>query len=219
MPKLKRSSSSQASSKAKKQRMERLQVAERRQKDLGHTSDGNAGRRCEGERRLRNTEARRIAHLDPQRRQEEQIRDSAARRRLRLEDAQRRQEEQARDTAARQRVRLEDPERRQEEQARDTPAHRLVREDPIRRMEEQQQNMLQHREARSDQGYRTQEQQINNARRQQVRAGRQANFRALNYHPDNFFSTTNVGLLSVECQKCGALKFSKETVAQKAMLC
>ena len=37
-----------------------------------------------------------------------------------------------------------------------------------------------------------------------VRAGRQANFRALNYHPDNFFST-------VECQKCEALKFSKET--------
>ena len=73
-------------------------------------------------------------------------------------------------------------------------------------MEERHQDTLQHREARSDQEYRTQEQQINNARRQQVRAGRQANFRALNYHPDNFFSTTNVGLLSVECQKCGALK-------------
>ena len=78
-------------------------------------------------------------------------------------------------------------------------------------MEEQQRNLLQHREARSDQEYRTQEQQINNARRQQVRAGRQANLRALNYQADNFVNTTNVGTLSVECQKCGALKFSKET--------
>ena len=192
MPKLKRSSSSKATSKAKKQkRMERLQAAERRQQDLGDTSDQNhdAGLECKERRRDRNTEARRNARLDPERRQEERIRDLVARRRLRQED----------------------PERRQEEQVRNTEAHRIAREDPIRRMEERQQNTLQHREARSDPEYRAQEQQINNTRRQQVRQGRQANFRALNYHPDNFLNTTNVGLLSVECQKCGALKISKET--------
>ena len=78
-------------------------------------------------------------------------------------------------------------------------------------MEQQQQDLIQHREARADPEYRAQEQQVNNARRQQIRAGRQASFRALNYQPDNFVSTTSVSLLSVECQNCGALKFSKET--------
>ena len=78
-------------------------------------------------------------------------------------------------------------------------------------MEQQQRDLIQHREARADPEYRAQEQQVNNARRQQVRAGRQASFRALNYQPDNFVTTTSVGLLSVECQNCGALKFSKET--------
>ena len=94
---------------------------------------------------------------------------------------------------------------------RNTVAHRVAREDPIRRMEQQQRDLIQHQEARADPQYSAQEQQANNARRQQVRAGRQANFRALNYQPDNFVNTTSVGLLNVQCQNCGALKFSKET--------
>ena len=101
--------------------------------------------------------------------------------------------------------------RRQEEQIRNTEAHRVAREDPVRRMEQQQQDLIQYQEARADPQYSAQEQQANNARRQQVRAGIQANFRALNYQPDNFVNTTSVGLLSVQCQICGALKFSKET--------
>ena len=57
-----------------------------------------------------------------------------------------------------------------------------------------------------DQEHRAQEQQINNRRRQQVAQA------------DNF---TSVGLLNVECQNCGALRFSKETeglFVQKAMM-
>ena len=248
MPKFKRASSSLTTSRAKKKR-------ERLQQDSDSISDGRDRRGLDERRRERNTEARRIARLDPLRRQEEQTRDTAPRRRVRLEDPERRQEEQTRDTAARRRVRqedperrreeqawntaarrrvrqedperrreeqawntaarrrvrLEDPERRQEEQIRNTEAHRVAREDPVRRMEQQQRDLIQHREARADPQYSAQEQQVNNARRQQVRTGIQANFRALNYQPDNFVNTTSVGLLSVRCQNCGALKFSKET--------
>ena len=78
-------------------------------------------------------------------------------------------------------------------------------------MEQQQRDLIQHRVARADPQYSAQEQQVNNARCQQVRADRQANFRALNYQPNNFVNTTSVGLLNVQCQNCGALKFSKET--------
>ena len=186
MPKLKRASSSLAASRAKKQK--RLRVAERLQQDSDDISNGRNRRGREERRRERNTEARRISRLDPLRRQQEQTRDTAARRRVR-----------------------QNPERRQEEQMRNTVAHRVAREDPIRRMEQQQRDLIQHREARADPQYSAQEQQANNTRRQQVCAGRQANFRALNYHPDNFVNTTSVGLLSVQCQNCGALKFSKET--------
>ena len=88
-------------------------------------------------------------------------------------------------------------------------------------MEEQQQNTLQHTETRLDAEYRAQEQQVNNARCHQVCAGRQANFRALNYQAGNFVNT-DVGLLSVECQKCGVFKNFpkklKDFVVQKAML-
>ena len=164
------------------------------------------------EEQISNTTARRrIRQEDPERRQEEQMRNTAARRRVRQEDPERSQEEQIRNTAARRRVRQEDPERRQEEQTRNTEARRVTREDPIRRMEQQQRDLIQHREARADPQYSAQEQQANNDRRQQVRAGIQANFKALNYQPDNFVNTTIVGLLSVQCQNCGALKFSKET--------
>ena len=65
--------------------------------------------------------------------------------------------------------------------------------------------------ARSDPQYRAQETQSNNTRRQQVRNGRLASFRALNYNADDFYNTTNVGTLSVECSNCGAIKFPMET--------
>ena len=78
-------------------------------------------------------------------------------------------------------------------------------------MEQQQRDLIQHQEARADPKYRAQEQQVHNPRHQQVCAGRQASFRALNYQPDTFVTTTSVGLLSIECKNCDVLKFSKET--------
>ena len=128
-----------------------------------------------------------------------------------MEDQERRRGEQERDTAARRQVRLEEPERRLEEQERNTVAHRVARTDPVTQMDEQQSDQQRRREARMDPQYRVTEQQTNNTRCQQVREGRQASFRALNYQANNFLSTTSVGLLNVECLKCGALKFSKET--------
>ena len=77
-------------------------------------------------RRLRNTEARQIACLDPLRRQQEQARNTEARLRVRQQDSERRQEEQARNTAARRRVHQQDSESSQEEQARNTAARRRV---------------------------------------------------------------------------------------------
>ena len=238
MPKLKRASSSLTASRAKKRKKE---IPERLQQDSD--SDENDVRQETDEndvrqemRRLRNTEARRIARLDPLRRQQEQARNTEARRRVRQQDSKRRQEEQARNTAACRRVRQQDSESRQEEQARNTAAHRRVcqqdsdsrqeeqardtaarqrvrLEDPERRREEQTRNTTARRRVREeDPQHCAQEQQINNARRQQVRASRLTNFRALNYQPENFVNTTSVGLLTdVECPNCGALKFSKET--------
>ena len=78
-------------------------------------------------------------------------------------------------------------------------------------MDEQQSDQQRRRETRADPEYRATEQQMNNTRRQQVRQGRQASLRALNYRADNFVNATSVGLLNVECQNCGALKFNKET--------
>ena len=69
----------------------------------------------------------------------------------------------------------------------DTEARRVSRQHTAIRREEQQRDMLQHRVARSNPQYRVQEQQINNARRQEVRDSRQANFRALNYYPDDLY--------------------------------
>ena len=59
--------------------------------------------------------------------------------------------------------------------------------------------------------YRAQEQQMNNTRRQQVNANRLPSLIARSYQPENFHYTTNVGMLSVECSHCGALKFPGET--------
>ena len=236
MPKLKCASSSLIASRAKKQKKE---TPERLQQDSD--SDENDVRQETDDvrlemRRLRNTEARRIARLDPlqrqqeqarntearrrvcqqdsERSQEEQARNTAARRRVRQQDSESRQEEQARNTAVRQRVCQQDCDSRQEEQARNTAACRRVRlEDPERRQEEQTRNTAARGRVREeDPQHCAQEQQINNARCQQVRASRLTNFRALNYQPENFVNTTSVGLLTdVECLNCGALKFSKET--------
>ena len=113
--------------------------------------------------------------------------------------------EQERDTEAHRRVRIDNPHRRTKEQVRNTAAHQVSRENPDLRRAEQQ------RDARSDPQYRAQEQQNNNTRRQQVRDGRQASFRALNYNANDFCNTTNVGTLSVKCSNCGAIKFPMET--------
>ena len=97
------------------------------------------------------------------------------------------------------------------ERLQDTEARRVSHQNTAIRREEQQRDMLQHRVARSNPQYCAQEQQINNARRQEVHDSRQANFRALNCYPDDFYNTTDVGTLSVECSNCGALKFPIET--------
>ena len=73
-----------------------------------------------------------------------------------------------------------------EEQEQDTNAHQISHQDPVERIVQQQCDQLQHREARLDVQYRTREQQLNTVRCQQVCDNRQASFRALNYHPDNF---------------------------------
>ena len=86
-----------------------------------------------------------------------------------------------------------------------------MREDPATRREEQQQNTAAHQESRADPRYKAQEQQANTTRRQQVRASTHPSFRGFNYQPHNFFNTTDVGALSVECAHCGALKFPEET--------
>ena len=79
----------------------------------------------------------------------------------------------------------------------DIIAHRVARENPVRRIEEQQRDRNHHREARSDPEHRAIEQHINNVCRQQVRGSRQPTFRALNYQPENFYSTTDVGTLII----------------------
>ena len=87
----------------------------------------------------------------------------------------------------------------------------MAREDPAQRYEEQQRDLQHHRDTRSDPESRAHEQQLNNLRRQQARSGRLPSFRALNYQPDNFYNTTDVGMLSSRCSNCGAFKFEKET--------
>ena len=48
-------------------------------------------------------------------------------------------------------------------------------------------------------------------RRQQVRSSRQASLRALSCQPENFYNTTDIGILDLQCSQSGALKFQKET--------
>ena len=90
-------------------------------------------------------------------------------------------------------------------------AHRVARENPVQRIAEQQRDTAHHRQARSDPDYQLHEQQMSNIRRQQVRNSRVASFRALHYEPENFYNTTHIGTLSVNCLHCGALKFENET--------
>ena len=161
MPKLKRASSSSSVSQVKKwkrtQREDLVKRQQERHRDLHRhqqdSSDNFDPRVCqdfEERRRQRDAEANRNARCDPERRREEQRRNTTAHRRVRMEEPERRKEEQNCDTTAHRRVCMEEPERRREEQNRDITAHRIAREDPSRRMAEQQHNSLQHREARSD---------------------------------------------------------------------
>ena len=90
-------------------------------------------------------------------------------------------------------------------------AHRVARRNPAVRMLEHQRDLQHHQEARSDPEYRISEQMTNNRRRQQVLHSRDASFRALNYEPDTFHNTTDIGSMSWQCSNCGALKFNKET--------
>ena len=202
----------------KKNQRERQGGLPRRQKQTRQERDVEAhqsAHRDPARRQLeqeRNTAARRqVCMTDPERRREEQQRNTANRRHVRMEDPERRQEEQLRNTAARREVCLENSERRLEEQEQNTVAHRMAHTDAVTRMNEQQSDQQRRRETRADPEYKAMEQQTNNTRRQQVLEGRQASLRALNYQADNFVNIISVGLLNVECQNCGALKFCKET--------
>ena len=53
---------------------------------------------------------------------------------------------------------------------------------------------------------------MNNAHQQQVSASRLPSLMALNYQPDNFHNTIDVGTLSVECSHCRALKFQDQAL-------
>ena len=213
MPKLKRSTSSLHASQAK--RRKRIQRQDRNKRWQAQLRDTAARREARldpvtrNEEQLRDTAARREARLDPVTRNEEQLRDTAARREARL-DPVTRSEEQQRDTAARSEARL-DPVTRSEEQQRDAAARRDARLEPTTRREERQHDQPQHQLARADPLYRAQEQQMENTERHQVHASTHPSFRGLNYQPHNFFSTTDVGTLSIECSHCDALKFPGET--------
>ena len=207
MPKFKRASSSQLSSQAKKRKKKTRQDPVKRQQER----ERDRLRHMDSITRERHAAAHRQVRLTRERRQMEQERDTEAHQRVRQQNRERRLMEQERDTEAHRRVRIDNPHRRTEEQVRNTAAHQVSRENPDLRRAEQQRDLLQHRVARSDPQYRAQEQQNNNTRRQQVRDGRQASFRALNYNANDFCNTTNVGTLSLECSNCGAIKFPMET--------
>jgi len=170
----------------------------------------------------RNTASRRLARQDTARRSDEQKRDTAARRQARADPVVR-EHEQQRNTAARRQARA-DPVVREQEQQRDTAARRQARADPVARKLER--NTAARRQAsktggttakhscsshaRADPQYRTQEQQISNIHRQQVSASRVPSLMALNYQPQNFCNTIDIGTLSIQCSHCGALKFPGE---------
>ena len=131
MPKLKRASSSSSVSQANKwKRTQREDPVKERQRDSlryqPDSSDNSSPCGCqdsEERRRQHDAEAHRNARRDPERRREEQHRDTTAHRRVRMEEPERRREEQNRDTTVHRRVRIEEPERRRVEQNRDTTPH------------------------------------------------------------------------------------------------
>lgn len=74
-----------------------------------------------------------------------------------------------------------------------------------------EQNTAACRLSREDPAVRMQKQQINATQHQQVCGSRPASLRALNYEADNFYITTNVGTLNMECLNYGAIRFPMET--------
>ena len=170
------------------------QILRRQEASTGATTSSSA--RCE---------------LDSQQRRRQQRRRQQRRRQQRRRQQRRRQQRRRQRDAEAHRVARQDEERRSQERIHDAAARQLAREDPVTRREEQQQDTASHQQARVDPLYRALEQQANTARRQQVRASTHPSFRGLNYQPHNFFNTTDVGTLSVECTHCGALKFPQET--------
>ena len=101
-----------------------------------------------------------------------------------------------------------DPAVRQENKQRDTASYQLTSQDPATR---RGRNTATHQLARADSQCQAQEQQMNNARQYQVSVSRLPSLMVLNYQPDNFHNTIDIGTLSVECSHCGALKFPGET--------
>ena len=217
-PKRKRSSTfctSQAKRHKQNQRLDpakRQEEAERQRlcrQEASTRATTSTSARVDSQHRRRqcDAEAHRVARQDEETRSQEWIRDASARRLAREDPATR--EEQQRNTAAH-RLAHDDPATREEEQQHNTAARRLAREDPATRREEQQQNTAAYQQTRADPRYRAHKQQANTTRRQQVRASTHPSFRGLNYQPHNFFNTTDVGALSVECTHCGTLKFTEE---------
>ena len=79
-------------------------------------------------------------------------------------------------------------------------------------LREEQEKILQlTRLSRADPQSRTAEQQVANTQGQQVCANTHPSFRGLNYQLDNFVYTIDVGVLSVECSHCSAVKIPEET--------
>ena len=137
MPKLKRASSSQLSSRAKKrkkkQREDPIKRQQLRERDrLRYQANSSRGAHPRSEETDCRTQ-----------------RNTAARRRVRLENTDRRTEEQVRDTAAH-RVSRDNPDIRRQEQQRDLLQHRVARSDPQYRAQEQQINNARRQQVRDN---------------------------------------------------------------------
>ena len=112
MPKLKHAPSSYSLSQAKKCKKTQREDPVKRQQESIRRQLRSSNSRCredpEERRRQQNTETHRTACLDPERRQEEQERNTAVRQQVRIENLDTRRVEQERDTVAR-RLSCEDP--------------------------------------------------------------------------------------------------------------
>jgi hypothetical protein len=112
-------------------------------------------RKSEEQRKKENTEARRIAREDNERREREQRENTRAHRQVRA-DNERREREQRENTRARRQVR-ENKERREQEQRADTDARRQVRDNEVRKKNEQRSNTKARKISREDDNVRTPE--------------------------------------------------------------